>query len=47
VQHGLGDGAAAVERIEDRETVGAAHYGLAIERERLARNRVAVTAIAG
>jgi hypothetical protein len=43
VQHGLADGAAAVQGIEDRDAVRAADAGLA---ER-ARSCMAVTAIAG
>jgi hypothetical protein len=34
VQHGLGDGAAPVERVEDGDTIRTADHGLAVERER-------------
>jgi hypothetical protein len=31
VQHGFGDGAAPVERVEDRDAIRTAHHGLAVE----------------
>jgi hypothetical protein len=47
VQHRLGDGATPVERVEHRDAIRAAHHRLAVERDDLARNSIAVTAIAG
>jgi hypothetical protein len=44
VQHGLGDGATTVERVEDRDTIRTAYHGRVKD---LARNSIAATTIAG